>query len=69
MLWIVDGLPFTKVMFSLACHAVYSTNLASFPYINLISVPFLSSVGKHKRTRLRPHTWQDELLLTREKRV
>ncbi|KAF9098940.1 erv26 super protein [Mortierella sp. GBA35] len=44
MLWIVDGLPFTKIMFSLACHAVYSTNLGSFPYINLVSVPFLSSI-------------------------
>ncbi|KAF9121115.1 erv26 super protein [Mortierella sp. 14UC] len=44
MLLVVDGLPFTKVMFSLACHAVYSTNLSNFPYINLVSIPFLSSV-------------------------
>ncbi|KAF9911872.1 erv26 super protein [Linnemannia zychae] len=44
MLLVVDRLPFTKVMFSLACHAVYSTNLSNFPYINLISIPFLSSV-------------------------
>ncbi|KAF9925936.1 erv26 super protein [Linnemannia zychae] len=44
LLWIVDGLPFTKIAFSLACHAVYSTNLTSFPYINLVSIPFLSSV-------------------------
>ncbi|KAG0254867.1 hypothetical protein BG011_005461 [Mortierella polycephala] len=32
-------------MFSLACHAVYSLNLANFPYINLVSVPFLASCG------------------------
>lgn len=46
MLWIVDGLPLTKILFSLACHAVYSTNLANFPYISLVSIPFMSSVGK-----------------------
>ncbi|KAF9155522.1 erv26 super protein [Linnemannia schmuckeri] len=44
MLWIVDGLPFTKILFSLACHALYSTNLSNFPYISLVSIPFLSSV-------------------------
>ncbi|KAG9073296.1 erv26 super protein [Linnemannia hyalina] len=44
MLWIVDGLPFTKILFSLACHIVYSTNLSNFPYISLVSIPFLSSV-------------------------
>ncbi|KAK3816999.1 MAG: transmembrane adaptor Erv26-domain-containing protein [Linnemannia gamsii] len=44
MLLVVDGLPFTKIMFSLACHAVYSTNLSNFPYINLVSIPFLSSI-------------------------
>ncbi|KAG0300657.1 erv26 super protein, partial [Dissophora globulifera] len=42
-LWILDGLPFTKIVFSLGCHAVYSLNLANFPYINLLSVPFLLS--------------------------
>ncbi|KAG0246348.1 erv26 super protein [Mortierella sp. GBA43] len=30
-------------MFSLGCHAVYSLNLANFPYINLLSVPFILS--------------------------
>ncbi|KAF9279342.1 erv26 super protein [Mortierella alpina] len=42
-LWLLDGLPFTKIMFSLACHAVYSMNLANFPYINLLSFPFIAS--------------------------
>ncbi|KAF9967838.1 erv26 super protein [Mortierella alpina] len=42
-LWLLDGLPFTKIMFSLACHAVYSMNLANFPYINLLSLPFIVS--------------------------
>ncbi|CAO3570674.1 unnamed protein product [Mortierella alpina] len=42
-LWLLDGLPFTKIMFSLACHGVYSLNLANFPYINLFSLPFILS--------------------------
>ncbi|KAF9929639.1 erv26 super protein [Mortierella alpina] len=42
-LWLLDGLPFTKIMFSLACHGVYSMNLANFPYINLLSFPFIAS--------------------------
>ncbi|KAF9934554.1 erv26 super protein [Modicella reniformis] len=42
-LWLLDGLPFTKILFSLGCHAVYSLNLANFPYINLLSVPFILS--------------------------
>jgi hypothetical protein len=32
-------------MFSLGCHAIYSMNLANFPYINLLSFPFLASCG------------------------
>lgn len=52
MLWIVDGLPFTKILFSLACHAVYSTNLSNFPYISLVSIPFLSSVGKQSSHKI-----------------
>ncbi|KAG0228479.1 erv26 super protein [Actinomortierella wolfii] len=43
LLWLLDGLPFTKIMFSLLCHAVYSLNLSNFPNISLVSVPFLSS--------------------------
>ncbi|KAG0369792.1 transmembrane adaptor Erv26-domain-containing protein [Gamsiella multidivaricata] len=43
LLWLLDGLPFTKIVFSLGCHAVYSLNLANFPYINLLSAPFLLS--------------------------
>ncbi|KAK3806288.1 MAG: DUF396-domain-containing protein [Benniella sp.] len=42
-LWLLDGMPFTKIMFSLGCHAIYSLNLANFPYISLLSAPFLLS--------------------------
>ncbi|KAF9104506.1 erv26 super protein, partial [Mortierella sp. AM989] len=42
-LWLLDGLPFTKILFSLGCHAVYSLNLSNFPYISLMSVPFILS--------------------------
>ncbi|KAF8939938.1 transmembrane adaptor Erv26-domain-containing protein [Dissophora ornata] len=42
-LWLLDGLPFSKIMFSLGCHGVYSLNLANFPYISLLSAPFLLS--------------------------
>ncbi|KAF9900578.1 erv26 super protein [Lobosporangium transversale] len=42
-LWLLDGLPFTKILFSLGCHAVYSFNLTNFPFISLTSVPFLLS--------------------------
>ncbi|KAF9970915.1 erv26 super protein [Actinomortierella ambigua] len=43
LLWLLDGLPFSKILFSLACHGVYSLNLASFPNISLVSLPFLGS--------------------------
>ncbi|KAI1316532.1 erv26 super protein [Mortierella claussenii] len=42
-LWLLDGLPFLKILFSLGCHAVYSFNLLNFPYISLMSAPFLLS--------------------------
>ncbi|KAG0337324.1 erv26 super protein [Podila horticola] len=42
-LWLLDDFPFSKILFSLVCHAVYSINLGSFPYISLLSLPFLAS--------------------------
>ncbi|KFH73033.1 hypothetical protein MVEG_00258 [Podila verticillata NRRL 6337] len=42
-LWLLDGFPFSKILFSLFCHAVYSLNLGKFPYISLLSLPFLAS--------------------------
>ncbi|KAG0261985.1 erv26 super protein [Actinomortierella ambigua] len=43
LLWLMDGLPFSKIAFSLVCHGVYSLNLANFPNISLVSLPFLAS--------------------------
>ncbi|CAO3666666.1 unnamed protein product [Umbelopsis ramanniana] len=42
-LWIFDRKPFFQILFSLACHGVYSMNLQTFPFISLTSPPFLAS--------------------------
>ncbi|KAI9027560.1 transmembrane adaptor Erv26-domain-containing protein [Phycomyces nitens] len=43
VLLLFDRLPFFQIAFSLLCHGVYSMNLQTFPFINLTSLPFLSS--------------------------
>ncbi|KAL0087547.1 transmembrane adaptor Erv26-domain-containing protein [Phycomyces blakesleeanus] len=43
VLLLFDRLPFLQIAFSLFCHGVYSMNLKTFPFINLTSLPFLSS--------------------------
>ncbi|KAI9087769.1 transmembrane adaptor Erv26, partial [Phlyctochytrium arcticum] len=43
LMWLFDGLPFFRVLFSLACHAWYSQLLAAFPGIELGSVAFIGS--------------------------
>ncbi|KAI8068699.1 transmembrane adaptor Erv26, partial [Gongronella butleri] len=43
LLCIFDRLPVLNLLFSIFCHGVYSLNLATFPFIRLTSVPFLSS--------------------------
>ncbi|CAG8440708.1 2152_t:CDS:2 [Ambispora leptoticha] len=43
LLWLLDGFPFWRITFSITCHGVYSLNLATFPYINLKSLPFVAS--------------------------
>ncbi|KAI8578370.1 hypothetical protein K450DRAFT_247565 [Umbelopsis ramanniana AG] len=46
-LWIFDRKPFFQILFSLACHGVYSMNLQTFPFISLTSPPFLASCGTY----------------------
>ncbi|KXS09640.1 DUF396-domain-containing protein [Gonapodya prolifera JEL478] len=42
-LWLIDSLPLTRVLFSLACHIVYWQLLPSFPIVRLTSWLFLLS--------------------------
>ncbi|KND03144.1 uncharacterized protein SPPG_02207 [Spizellomyces punctatus DAOM BR117] len=43
LLWLVDGLPFLRILFSLSCHLWYSQLLRTFPTIELSSVAFVLS--------------------------
>ncbi|KAK5671692.1 hypothetical protein QVD99_001532 [Batrachochytrium dendrobatidis] len=43
MMLLMDGFPWTGVVFSLVCHAWYSTMLPSFPAIEATSVKFIIS--------------------------
>ncbi|ORX44196.1 DUF396-domain-containing protein [Piromyces finnis] len=43
LLWIVDGMPFLRILFSIICHLVYSILLNDFPDIQLSSPTFISS--------------------------
>ncbi|ORZ03469.1 transmembrane adaptor Erv26-domain-containing protein [Syncephalastrum racemosum] len=43
LLWVVDGLPFFRLAFSIMCHGVYTLNLKTFPFINLLSPAFIAS--------------------------
>lgn len=43
LLWIIDGLPFLRVVFSIICHLVYSILLNNFPEIQLSSPSFITS--------------------------
>ncbi|KAI8817934.1 transmembrane adaptor Erv26-domain-containing protein [Fimicolochytrium jonesii] len=43
LLWLVDGLSFKRICFSLLCHAWYSQLLRNFPNIELASPAFLIS--------------------------
>ncbi|KAJ3006066.1 erv26 super protein [Thoreauomyces humboldtii] len=43
LLWLVDGMPFSRILFSLLCHAWYSQLLRTFPNIELSSPAFIIS--------------------------
>ncbi|KAI7865514.1 transmembrane adaptor Erv26 [Spinellus fusiger] len=43
ILLLFDNLPFFHILFSLFCHCIYSLNLKTFPWIDLLSLPFLGS--------------------------
>ncbi|RKO92784.1 transmembrane adaptor Erv26-domain-containing protein [Blyttiomyces helicus] len=43
LLWLVDGMPFKRIAFSLVCHVWYTQLLAGFPAIELFSVAFIGS--------------------------
>ncbi|CAO3590056.1 unnamed protein product [Absidia cylindrospora] len=43
LLCVFDCLPVLQLLFSIMCHGVYSLNLKTFPFIQLSSVPFISS--------------------------
>ncbi|ORX83865.1 DUF396-domain-containing protein [Basidiobolus meristosporus CBS 931.73] len=43
VLLLFDGLPFWRIAFSVLCHGVYSLNLKTFPFINLLGAPFIAS--------------------------
>ncbi|KAJ3149704.1 erv26 super protein [Geranomyces michiganensis] len=43
LLWLFDGLPFKRILFSLLCHAWYSQLLRTFPEIELASPAFIVS--------------------------
>ncbi|KAI8089232.1 transmembrane adaptor Erv26-domain-containing protein [Halteromyces radiatus] len=43
LLCIFDRLPVLQLLFSVFCHGVYSLNLQTFPFIQLSSLPFISS--------------------------
>ena len=45
LLLVLDGFPFWRIAFSIACHAVYSMLLKDYPYIDLMSPVFISGAG------------------------
>ncbi|KAJ1970964.1 erv26 super protein [Dimargaris xerosporica] len=43
LVWLLDGLPLLRIAFSLACQAVYSLHLATFPLTNTEGFTFLAT--------------------------